>query len=197
MPFHIPVEIGLLGKDGSLLESTTLELVENEQTFEFSGIAEEPIPSLLRGFSAPVKLKSEISAETLAFLAANDDDPFNRWDASQRLYTNALLDLVKSYQACGGDEAKMAPISPGVLEAFTATLTAEGLDPSLRALALALPDFSTLAQEMEVIDADAIVASLKMARSTLASANKEVLLSTYHSLTSDAPYEVNEEQVGA
>ena len=197
LPFHIPVEVGLLGKDGSLLASKTLELIEETQTFEFAGIDEEPIPSLLRGFSAPVKLKSDADDTTLAFLAANDDDAFNRWDASQRLYTNALLELIKSYQASDGDETKMAPLSKGVLDAFSATLTADGLDPSLRALAMALPDFSSLAQEMDVIDADAIVAALRHARKTLAEANKDALLSTYHALASDLPYEVNEEQVGA
>ena len=197
LPFHIPVEVGLLGKDGSLLAAKTLELTEAEQTFEFASIPEEPVPSLLRGFSAPCKLKTDASDETLAFLAANDDDAFNRWDASQRLYTNALLSMIQSYQASGGDEAAMAPLSGGVLTAFTATLTDGSLDPSLRALALALPDFSTLAQEMEVIDADAIVAALRAARRSLAEANREALLSTYHSLASDAPYEVNEAQVGA
>jgi len=197
LPFHIPVKVGLLGKDGALLASETLELVENEQTFEFANLAEEPIPSLLRGFSAPVKLKSGATNETLAFLAANDDDPFNRWDASQRLYTNALLELVRSHQAVDGDETKMAPLSPSVLAVFSATLADEGLDPSLKALALALPDFSSLAQEMEVIDADAIVAALRLARKTLASANKGALLECYHALASDKPYEVNEEQVGA
>jgi aminopeptidase N len=197
LPFHIPVEVGLLGTDGSLLASETLELTEASQTFEFGGIPEEPLPSLLRGFSAPVKLKMDVSPEQLAFLAANDDDPFNRWDASQRLYTSALLELVESFRSVGGDEGKMAPLSQGVLDAFGATLGDTALDPSLRAYSLSLPDFSTLAQEMEVIDADAICTALKVARQTLASAHKEALLATYNSLTSDAPYEVNEEQVGS
>ena len=197
LPFHIPVNVGLLGSDGSLLASATLELIEESQTFTFEGIAEEPVPSLLRDFSAPVKLKSEVTDEQLAFLAANDDDPFNRWDASQRLYTKALLELVASYQACGGDEAKMAPLAPSVLAAFSATLNAEGLDPSLKAYSLAMPDFSTLAQEMDVIDPDAITTALKIARRTLASENREKLLQIYRELSTDAPYEFTEGQSSA
>ena len=87
----------------------------------------------------------EVAPSQLAFLAANDDDPFNRWDASQRLYTRAILDLVEAYQSSGGDEAALK-LDPDVLTAFRATLTTEGLDPSLRAYSLALPDFSTVAQ---------------------------------------------------
>ena len=159
LPFHIPVEIGLLGKDGSLLESTTLELVENEQTFEFSGIAEEPIPSLLRGFSAPVKLEIARSDEQLAFLAANDDDPFNKWDASQRLASRVLLDLASQLQTDAATELRLGSgltrtrtltltltlaltlalaltltsLPDGLVAAFRSTLTATDLDNSLQA----------------------------------------------------------------
>ena len=156
LPFHIPVVVGLLGGEGALLSSRMLELTESEQTFTFEGINEEPVPSLLRDFSAPVKLKSDVTDAQLAFLAANDDDPFNRWDASQQLYKAALLELVASYQACRGKEPEMVPLSPSVLAAFSATLNAEGLDPSLRAYSLSMPDFSTLAQEMTVIDPDGV-----------------------------------------
>jgi len=196
LPFHIPVELGLLGADGSLLESATLELTEAKQTFTFEGLKEEPLPSLLRGFSAPVKLQTQTTPEQLAFLAANDDDPFNRWDASQRLYTKALLGLVAAYQANGGDKDALS-LDPSVCAAFGATLTADGLDPSLRAYSLALPDFSTIAQEMAPIDADAICAAMGVARKTLATEHKAALLETYHSLATDEPYAVNEEQVGA
>jgi len=196
LPFHIPVVVGLLGSGGSLLASQTLELTEAEQTFDFTDIAEEPVPSLLRGFSAPVKLVTEVAPAQLAFLAANDDDPFNRWDASQRLYTLALLEMVSSYQANGGDESKMV-LGQGVLDAFKATLTAGDVDASLRAYSLAMPDFAVIEQEMAVIDVDAISAALRVAQRTLAASFQEELLATYRGLASDAPYAVNREQVGA
>jgi aminopeptidase N len=67
----------------------------SSQDFVFSDVPEEPLPSLLRGFSAPVKLVQPLTDAQLAFLAANDNDPFNRWDALQRLYQKALLEQVR------------------------------------------------------------------------------------------------------
>jgi len=196
-PFHIPVAVGLLGPTGALLASRTLELTEAQQTFEFEGIEAEPVPSLLRGFSAPVKLQTDVTPQQLAFLAANDDDPFNRWDASQRLYTAALLEMVASYQAAGGDEAKMAPLGQAVKDAFLATLSDDALDPSLRAYSLSLPDFAVLEQEMAVVDVDAICAALRVARRTLAAEFRSQLLAAYSSLATDEPFAVDKKQVGA
>ena len=195
-PFHIPVEVGLLGKDGTVLSESTLELTEPLQTFTWEGIPEEPLPSLLRGFSAPVKLKTNISPQQLAFLAANDSDPFNRWDSLQQLYTKALLSLLTTWQASGGDKAALS-LDQSVSEAFGASLSDLALDPSLRAYSITMPDFSALAQEVEVIDADAIVGSLKFMRRALAAEHRSTLLDVYHSLASDAPYAVDEAQVGA
>ena len=102
-PFHMPVRLGLLDRNGRELplqiegedqpSGTTrvLELTEGEQTFRFSGLAVEPVVSILRDFSAPVELSFEQSDEELAFLMANDTDPFNRWNAGQRLATKIML----------------------------------------------------------------------------------------------------------
>ena len=82
LPFHIPVSVGLLSKDGKELAATTiLDLKEAEQEFHFENIDQEPIPSILRGFSAPVRLVIDQSDEDLALLLAHDRDSFNRWDA--------------------------------------------------------------------------------------------------------------------
>jgi len=197
LPFHIPVEVALLGQDGTPLQSpSVLELTEASQDFVFENVEDEPLPSVLRGFSAPVKLQMDVTDAQLAFLAANDDDPFNRWDASQRLYQSALLDSIKAYQASGGDEGALQ-LSDAVLSAFRATLLDESLDPSLRAYSLSLPDFSTLAQEMSPIDPEAICAALRCTRKALATALRPELQAAYDGLASDAAYAVNEEQVGA
>jgi len=196
-PFHIPIEVGLLGRDGKVLVEKTLELMKDSQTYEFKDLDEEPyVPSLFRGFSAPIKLQSDITPEQLAFLAANDNDPFNRWDASQQLYTREILRLVQTYQASGGDEESLV-LDDSVNDAFLATLIDETLDPSLRAYSLSMPTYSTLSQEMTPIDADAIIAATRFIRKSLASRNKEVLLQTYHYFDSKGePYEINEKQVG-
>jgi aminopeptidase N len=88
LPFHIPVRVGLLSKatGQEMVKSTVLELKEAEQTFHFDNVDSEPVPSILRGFSAPVRLRLPQQTEAdLAFLMAHDTDPFNRWEASQQL----------------------------------------------------------------------------------------------------------------
>ncbi|HKJ88044.1 MAG TPA: aminopeptidase N, partial [Gammaproteobacteria bacterium] len=95
-PMHLPVAVGFLDRDGNSLPprlagegdwqggaTRVLELREREQAFTFAGIPEEPVPSLLRGFSAPVRLEYEYREQDLAFLLANDQDLFNRWEAGQ------------------------------------------------------------------------------------------------------------------
>src|SRR3546814_1444308 len=93
---HIPVTIGLLGPDGKeILPSTVLELREAEQTFVFRDVPVKPVASVLRDFSAPVKLVFEQTDEELAFLMAHDTDSFNRWDAGQKLSVRVLEDLMR------------------------------------------------------------------------------------------------------
>ena len=114
LPFHIPVAVGLLGSDGRDLPLTlirnksvnmkdgghtiVLELTEHEQTFRFTSIEEKPVPSILRDFSAPVILDFEYSDDELAFLMAHDSDPFNRWEAGQRLAMRRLIALTRDVQ---------------------------------------------------------------------------------------------------
>ena len=170
LPFHIPVKIQLMSKEGKvLLPERVLELTASEQTFVFEGVPTEPVLSLLRGFSAPVKVDMPLDVPTLELLAAHDDDPFNRWDASQQLASRALLGLVAEWQAAPDESARNRLTLPeGFVRAVKATLTAKGLEPSLQAYALTLPDYSILSQEMKPIDPDALVGVLRFARKALA-----------------------------
>eukprot|EP00285_Hemiselmis_virescens_P017210 CAMPEP_0173387206 /NCGR_PEP_ID=MMETSP1356-20130122/9732_1 /TAXON_ID=77927 ORGANISM="Hemiselmis virescens, Strain PCC157" /NCGR_SAMPLE_ID=MMETSP1356 /ASSEMBLY_ACC=CAM_ASM_000847 /LENGTH=198 /DNA_ID=CAMNT_0014343731 /DNA_START=48 /DNA_END=641 /DNA_ORIENTATION=+ len=143
-PYHIPVKVGLLGKDGSeLVPEKVLELREKKQDFTFEGVTEAPVVSILRGYSAPVKVQFEQSDEDLAFLMGNDMDSFNRWEAGQKLFTKAVL---ASATPSGPQD-----VSPLLLSAVEKTLTATGVDPSLKAYALTVPSLSTLAEEMTVV----------------------------------------------
>ncbi|KAL1507663.1 hypothetical protein AB1Y20_007280 [Prymnesium parvum] len=179
LPLHIPVRIKLLDrKGGALLPERILELTEASQTFVFNSIASEPVLSLLRGFSAPVKLDFPLSDETLAFLAAHDDDPFNRWDASQQLGKRVLLALVADRQS-----RQQLELPDAFVATFKATLAAS-LDASLKAYSLALPDYSVLAQDMSPIDPDALIAVLRFARRSLGQRMRKELLAMYESLTS-------------
>ena len=155
--------------------------LDREQSFHFDGIDAPPTPSLLRGFSAPVKLALERSDAELAFLAANDLDEFNRWDASQTLASRVLLAAAATLQKGGTPE-----LPSSFVDAFRATLQASSLDMSLKAEALTLPGFSTLAQEMSVIDPDALCGALRVTRKGLAEALRPELEAAYAELAPPA-----------
>ncbi|MDR2093466.1 MAG: aminopeptidase N [Azoarcus sp.] len=158
----IPVAVGLIGPDGRDLPlrlaheratATTRILVldRDEQTFRFEGIHVDPVPSVLRGFSAPVMLEIMEDDARLAFRMAHDADPFNRWDAAQRYSERTILVLAT-------DDA--APVPPGYLDAFRALLLDEKLDPAFRAEALALPSENYLLERMIPADPAALRAAL-------------------------------------
>jgi aminopeptidase N len=149
-PLHIPVSVGLLDKatGKEVVPTTVLELTEAEQTFTFDGLEGDVVPSILRDFSAPVKLEpssGSVDEESLAFLAARDTDGFNRWEAGQRLYSSFI------FQTLQGEQSETT--LKYVYEAFSRTLLDDSpADLSIQAYALLLPTESTLAEEMEVID---------------------------------------------
>lgn len=202
LPVPIPVRLGLLGSKGQDLPlqlageaeagATTrvLTLAEAEQSFVFQNVAERPVPSLCRDFSAPVRLRFERSREDLAFLAAHDSDSFNRWDAGQTLATQILLELVSAAQA--GEALSLDPL---FVEAFGKVLSDERLDGALKAQALTLPAEMQLAQEMSVVDPDAIHTAREFVRKQLATQLREPLLATYEAAQTGAPYSNDKESV--
>ncbi len=132
---HIPIALGLLNPNGDeILPTTVLELTETEQTFHFPAAA-RPIPSILRGFSAPVILDRASSPEERAFLSANDADPFNKWEAGRALAKDLLTRMVTDGAAPG----------PDWLAAMARVAFDDGLDPAFRALALRLPSEDDMA----------------------------------------------------
>ena len=138
-PQVIPIVTGLLAQDGSeLVPSTVLELTEKSQTFSFDGLDERPVPSVLRGFSAPVVLTSALDADHNAFLLAHDTDPFNRWEAGRTLAQQTLMDMIT-------DDA---PASAQYLSGLHNVMSDSALDPAYRALMLNLPSQSDLARNL-------------------------------------------------
>ena len=154
-PLHIPVAIGLIGPDGHdmplrLMGETTagpgtrvLQLCAAQQQFVFEDVADTPVPSLLRGFSAPVILDIEEDDARLAFRMAHDSDPFNRWDATQRYMQRVILALAGT----AGQGAAPA-VADMFIDAFRALLDDARLDPAFRAVALALPTEAYLLEQM-------------------------------------------------
>ena len=167
-PYMIPVLVGLVGPDGADLDlgkvsgveirTRLLCLTETTQSFVFDRIPVAPVPSLLRNFSAPVVLEFAYSDAELAHLLAHDSDPFNRWEAGQRLFGRLIC---KAASGLARGESVTWPAS--VLEAARKVLVGSG-DPAFIAEALTLPGEATLAEQMEVVDPEA----LYTARSSLA-----------------------------
>jgi len=151
-----------------------LQLRDEEQSFTFRDVPEPPVPSLLRGFSAPVKLEIDLLDSDIAFLWAHDSDPFNRWEAGQQLATRVLLGLAADAQA--GREL----VLPEVLRrAFLGALTDTAADPALLAQALLLPTEGYLAEQMAVADPDAIHAAREFVRATLGTGLQKELQTAY------------------
>ena len=175
-PLPIPIRLGLLGADGEDIPGTarTLELTEAKQTFTFEQLSERPLVSLGRGFSAPIKLEVERSHEELAFLMAHDSDPFNRWEAGQRLAQGVLLGLVERVL-----EDQPLVLDEGLVEAFRKVLSDPSLDGSIKALTLTLPSEELLAQELDVVDPDAVHRARRFAVRGLASALRDDLMRSY------------------
>ncbi len=185
-PFVIPVEMGLLAADGSEVPlrlhgeaatvgtSRVLAVTEAEQSFTFVEVDERPLPSLLRGFSAPVKLEFPYSRDQLMFLMQHDSDGFNRWEAGQQLSVQVLLALIGQHQR--GEPLAM---DERLTEALRNVLQNETLDPAMVAEMLSLPSEAYLTEISEVADVDAIHAAREFARRELSSRLFDLLYQRY------------------
>jgi len=196
LPFHIPFAVGLIDRRGHNLplvfagEETEnapttriLELRQPVETFVFENVPCQPVPSLLRDFSAPVKLDYAYTPDELVFLMAHDSDAFNRWEAANTYATRLLLDLYRSGTAA---EACRAP--EGFVKALASLLADEHLDPALVALMLQLPREAALFEELEEIDPARLSAICKTIKQQLARELRQPLLTTYQKLNDGAPY---------
>ncbi|WP_299586205.1 aminopeptidase N [uncultured Microbulbifer sp.] len=197
LPFHIPVKIGLLdgnGHDRILSdEGSTEEILEVrnvEQNFEFNGIKEKPLPSLLRGFSAPVKVRYSYTEKELIFLMRNDSDTFNRWDASQRLAFMALSNIQQDYR-----DGKALQVSSELIEAYRNVLKSRILDPALVAEILTLPSEQSISEMYDSVDAGAIVAAREFLSETLANTLAPELKEKYLELNVVKPYDPNAKDI--
>lgn len=202
-PLLIPFALGLIGANGADLplrlegeaaaHGTTrvLEFTQTEQTFTFVDVAEKPLPSLLRNFSAPVIVEYDYSAEELAFLLAHDSDPFNRWEAGQRLATRELLGLAA--RAATGASLQL---DDSVVDAFARVLTDETLSPSFRELALMLPSETYLAEQMPESNPAAVHTARQFVRRRLAEALKNDWLAIYERHQTPGDYEATPEAGG-
>jgi aminopeptidase N len=193
-PMHIPVAVGLVGRnsgkdvaivlDGAKAAATqVLNLREAKQTFVLKGVNEVVVPSIGRGFSAPVRLATDLTAEDRAFLMAKDSDAFNRWESGQRFATDLLVRMTAEARA-----GKTPKADALFIESFGELLRDARKDPAFTAMAVQLPTEMELAQVIDEADPDAIHAAREALRKALNGAHKGALRETYQALKSNEPY---------
>ncbi len=188
---HIPVAVGLVGENGDdLIETQVLNLTKKKQTFNFENISSKPVPSILRNFSAPVKLETDLSDDELRFLMVHDSDGFNRWDAGQKFFLRALNKMI---------DAKTKDVSQDVIDSIESLLQQAldgGTDKALIARALSLPDVSIIAQTREVIDPDAIHKARKAVLAAIKRTHKPLLKKVYDDNKATGAFDVTPESMG-
>ena len=200
LPFLMPMRVGFLAKDadGKAREvhaEEVLQFSEAEQTFVIKDVDTAPVLSMLRNFSAPIKLEYERDDDELAFLMGNDTDSFNRWEAGQQLFSRAIHANVMLYQTKG--ETAMT-VSEGLVTAFKKTLTDAALDKSLCAYALQTPTLATLAEDMSTVDPDALVAARVFTRTHIVRTLRAEFLKVYTDNTLPVePFRNDKEAIGS
>ncbi|CAB4279945.1 unnamed protein product [Prunus armeniaca] len=203
-PMFIPVAVGLLdstGKevplssvhhDGTLqsvanngqpVYTTVLRVTKKEEEFVFSDVSERPIPSLLRGYSAPIRLETDLTDSDLFLLLAYDSDEFNRWEAGQVLARKLMLSLVADFQ-----QNKPLVLNPKFVHGLRSILSDLSLDKEFVAKAITLPGEGEIMDMMEVADPDAVHAVRTFIRKQLAHELKAELLSTVENNRSTEEY---------
>ncbi len=201
-PLVVPIAVGLIGANGDELPTRlpdetgvraatrVLTFGEPRQSFRFFDVPAPPVPSLLRGFSAPVRLRG-ITFDRLKFLAVHDTDPFNRWEASQQVATHILLAMVAAYQ-----RGETPPVDSELAAMMRAALAGADDDPSFVAELLTLPGESFLADQLAVVDVDAIHAAREAARAAIGSGLAAELRAVYDRLADDGPYRIDGRAIG-
>lgn len=187
-PMHIPVAVGLIGPNGDdLTETKVLNLMEPEQTFTFKDIGARPVPSILRGFSAPIKLTTDLSDDDLKFLMVHDSDGFNRWEAGQTYAMRVINKLIDT-----------GTMDEGLLESLESLLdlAVQGKeDRALIAKALALPDVQIVAQTRDVVDPDAIYAAREKIKAAFVARCHDKLMTVYADNAEKGAYSVAPESM--
>src|SRR3990167_6105519 len=201
-PMHIPIKMGLLdsmgeaiplyiNNEGPMLD-TVLQLKSIEQRYEFTHIQARPIPSLLRDFSAPVKLHYNYTDEDLILLFSHDSNGFNRWEAGQKYMERVLLRLVADYQ-----DKKPLAITTTLGDMFIRVLESGKIENNLLASMLVLPSEKYLAEQMPIIDITAIHVVREYVLLELAKALQYVFLQTYKKhYSTQHTYKFNNEEMG-
>lgn len=190
-PMHIPFAMGLLDTEGNEIASDTLSIKNSENIFVFKNISSRPIPSLLRHFSAPIKVNYDYSDADLLLLFKHDTDLFNRWEAGQKYVIHLILRLINDYQ-----QQKPLKISDELITAYDYAISNLQDDNWLLSEMLSLPSEKYIAEHLAIIDVDAIHAVREFILQHIAIQLKNPLQKIYSTLNTNKPYEFTMEAVG-
>ncbi|MEA3514705.1 MAG: aminopeptidase N [Nanoarchaeota archaeon] len=203
-PFHFPLSIGLLDSDGKDMKlqlageqensETTkiLHIKKQEETFIFENVSEKPLPSLLRNFSAPVKLEFDYAKDDLIFLLANDSNEFNRYEAGQKLAMIEFKKIIAEIQA--GNEPVL---DDTVLDAFGRILSDSNLDNEFISEAMHLPTLAILVEDMNICDYDSAYKAKKAFIKSLAQRHEDLFKQLYKQLSShEGAYSIDSASIG-
>lgn len=190
-PYHMPVRVGLIGPDGLDIVNKVLELKTSSEEFIFENINVRPIASVNRGFSAPVKLHTDLSFDDQLFLMANDSDAFNRFEASQVVAQKIMLDLIPVARNKGA-----LALGPEYVEAFGKILNDKSIDEAFKALSMSIPSEGILHQEQSEIYYPETEAVRNFVKLTLATAHHETLLKLYKSVDQGNVYKLDPKSMG-
>lgn len=203
-PFHIPLAMALLGTEGVIdlqlqgaddaqtAKEIVLDITQPREQFVFEQVMEKPVPSLLRSFSAPVKLQFDYDRDELTFIMRGDSDGFCRWDASQQLGVQVLREMMAAQQT--GAALK---VDPQLIGAYRSILTDRALDKAMVALMLKLPSEAYMAEITEVVDVHAIHAARSELRLAVARELEQELWEVYQTLSVDEPYQADARQIAS
>ena len=205
--FLIPIELGLLSSDGKEIEPKLcaesnvddcfhqgiFKLTQKEQKLVFTDINEEPVPSLLRDFSAPIKLNYNYTRDQLMFLIQHDNDGFNCWDAGQNLALDVIYEVMEQLnkgEGVSGESVSVDSISVDgrLISAYKGLLQRNDLDYSMLAKMLILPSLSYIAETQTEIDIHKINAARTVVQEALANALSDDLASLYQQLNVEQDY---------
>ena len=204
-PFLIPIELGLIGRNGQDINAELaaglinkrdaykkgiFQLTEKEQVLVFTDVKEEPVPSLLRDFSAPIKLNYDYSRDQLMFLMQHDSDGFNRWDAGQNLALDVIYEVMQQFS--DGTQPK---VDGRLITAYFSVLKRDDIDHAMLAKMLLLPSVSYIGETQDVIDVLAINQARSYVQSVLAEALAEKLAELYKKLNVQQGYLPEPEQM--
>ncbi|MGR5409711.1 aminopeptidase N [Vibrio sp. PNB22_8_1] len=195
---HIPFDIELYTQNGNVIPlvingdsvHNVLDVKQDKQTFVFENVAEQPVPSLLREFSAPVKLEYDYSDEELFFLMKHATNDFARWDASQMLLAKYIRQNVTNVQTDGEVQ-----LSEELIDAFRGVLLDEKLEPAFIAQVLSLPSINEITGWYKQIDIDAVDTVLNRITVSLSNALEDEFSATYHALN-QADYSIEHAAIG-